>query len=68
MDITPGEIPEGKYDTVASKLASMLDINKSLIDKKIPKNYRRSYTAIEVKSIVPFSVIANIAENSTDDI
>ncbi|MBR5866715.1 MAG: penicillin-binding protein 2 [Spirochaetaceae bacterium] len=66
VDITPGEIPEGKYDTVASKLASMLDINKSLIDKKIPKNYRRSYNAIEVKSSVPFSVIANIAENSTD--
>lgn len=66
VDITPGEIPEGRYDTVSSKLAGMLNIDKSAIDKKIPRNIRRSFTAVEVKSSVPFSVIADIAENSTD--
>ena len=66
VDVIPGEIPQGKYDTVAAKLAEILDIDKKVIDSKIPDNVRRSYTAIEVKSSVPFSMISNIAENKND--
>lgn len=66
VDVIPGEIPQGKYDTVAAKLAEILDIDKKFIDSKIPDNVRRSYTAIEVKSSVPFSMISNIAENKND--
>lgn len=66
VDVIPGEIPQGKYDTVAAKLAEILDIDKKFIDSKIPANVRRSYTAIEVKSSVPFSMISNIAENKND--
>lgn len=66
VDVTPGEIPQGKYDTVAAKLAEILDIDKKLIDSKIPDNVRRSYTAIEVKSSVPFSMVSDIAENKND--
>ena len=66
VDVIPGEIPQGKYDTVAAKLAEILDIDKKFIDSKIPDNVRKSYTAIEVKSSVPFSMISNIAENKND--
>ncbi|MBR2461637.1 MAG: penicillin-binding protein 2 [Spirochaetaceae bacterium] len=66
VDVIPGEIPQGKYDTVAAKLAEILDIDKKFIDSKIPANVRKSYTAIEVKSSVPFSMISNIAENKND--
>lgn len=64
VSVTPGEIPPGHYDTVIAKLAKYLDIPKSNIDKKITK--RRSYTSVEIKSNVNFSIISNIAENLND--
>lgn len=66
IDLNPGEIPAKKYDTVALKLAQFLGIKKSVIEKKVPPSIRRSYTNIEIKSNIPFNVIANIAENITD--
>ena len=66
VELTPGEIPYGLYDTVASKLASLLGISKFEIDRKVPKNSRESFTSFEIRSNVPFSVISNIAENKTD--
>src|SRR5574344_594185 len=38
VTVSPGEIPEGHYDTVATKLASYLGISKRDIDKRIPSN------------------------------
>lgn len=66
IDMIPGEIPSGKYDTVALKLSSMLGISKSVIDKKVPTSMRRSYTSVELKSNVTFEQVANIAENLND--
>ncbi len=67
VDLNPGEIPKGHYDTVAMKLSEYLEINKKVIDRKVPEEYRsREYTSIEIKSNVPLSVISNIAENLTD--
>lgn len=64
--LKPGEIPKDKYDTVALKLASYLDVSKSYIDKVVPEGYRRSFKSMEIKGNVPFSVITKIAENKTD--
>ena len=66
VEITPGEIPPGYYDTVATKLAGILGISKFDIDKKIPKSVRKSFTTYQIRSNVPFKVISNIAENKTD--
>ena len=66
VEVTPGNIPSAMYDTVSLRLAKYLGINKSDIDKKIPKSIRRSYKAVVVKSNVPLSIISNIAENITD--
>lgn len=66
VEVIPGEIPPQKYDTVIQKLANYLGIPKSQIDRKIPKNIRRSYSSVQVKSNVPFTVISNIAENLND--
>lgn len=66
INVTPGEIPSGLYDTVAAKLAQYLSISKADIDKKIPSNLKRSFSSIEIRSNIPFSVISNIAENITD--
>ena len=66
VEVTPGEIPKDRYDTVTLKLAQYLGISKTDIDKKIPKNMRRSYSTVQVKSNVPFTVISNIAENKID--
>jgi len=66
VEVTPGEIPADRYDTVASKLAAYLGISKNDIDAKIPKSIRRSYSTVQIKSNVPFTVVSNIAENITD--
>nr|HPM05976.1 penicillin-binding protein 2 [Treponemataceae bacterium] len=47
VDLIPGEIPSGMYDTVALRLAQYLGITKSSIDRKIPEKDRRSYTSFE---------------------
>lgn len=66
VEVTPGNIPANMYDTIAFRLAKYLGISKAEIDKRIPKNIRRSYSSVVVKSNVPFSIISNIAENITD--
>lgn len=66
VDITPGEIPDGYYDSITARLAIFLHIKKSVIDKKIPVYSRSSYKAFEIKSNVSFNEISNIAENITD--
>ncbi len=66
VEVTPGEIPADRYDTVMLKLAKYIGMNKADIDKKIPKSIRRSYSSVQIKSNVPFTVISNIAENKTD--
>ena len=66
VEVTPGEIPSAKYDTVMVKLAGYLGIPKAQIDEKIPKNVRRSYSTIQIKTNVPFNIISNIAENKSD--
>ena len=66
IDITPGEIPPEKFDSVILKLANYLEIPKQSIDEKIPKNIRKSYPTIEIKSNIQFSTVAQIAENAYD--
>ncbi|WP_407399171.1 penicillin-binding protein 2 [Treponema sp.] len=66
VDMRPGEIPNDHFDTVATKLAEYLGISKQLIDNKIPRKMRGSFSPIEIKTNVSFEVISNIAENLTD--
>jgi len=66
VEVTPGEIPSAKYDSVMLRLAGYLGISKETIDKKIPKNIRRSYSTVQIKTNVPFNIISNIAENKSD--
>lgn len=66
VDLIPGEIPQGYYDTVVMKLSTFLGIGKNDIDKKIPLKTRSTFNSIEIKTNVPFNVISNIAENSTE--
>ena len=66
VEVTPGEIPSSKYDSVMMRLSTFLGISKEDIDKKITTDKRRQYTPIRIKSHVPFTIICNIAENKTD--
>lgn len=66
VEVTPGKIPKNKYDSVMMRLATYLGITKAEIDQKIPANIRRSFTAVQIKTNVPFSTISNIAENKSD--
>ena len=51
IDLTPGEIPDGYYDTVTSKLAAYLGISKNDVDAKVPLKNRRSFTSFEIKQM-----------------
>lgn len=66
VDVIPGEIPPGYFDTVATKLADFLGISKGAIDKKIPPGSRKSFSPIEIRTNVSFDIISNIAENLPD--
>ncbi len=66
VDVIPGEIPQGEYDTVAARLAEILGIDKNQVDRRIPAGLRRSYMSVEVKSGVSFSMVSDIAENKSD--
>ncbi|MBQ7158312.1 MAG: penicillin-binding protein 2 [Treponema sp.] len=66
IDLTPAEIPAGHYDAVANRLAKFLGITKREIDRKVPARMRRSYSQIEIRVNIPFSTVANIAENIND--
>ncbi|MBQ0161769.1 MAG: penicillin-binding protein 2 [Treponema sp.] len=66
VEITPGEIPREDFDTVISRLATILQIPKQDIDEHVPPEIRKTYNPVTVKTNVSFSVISNIAENLTD--
>lgn len=66
VEVTPANIPKKEYDTVMMRLANILKMPKAEIDKKIPKDARRSYASIQIKTNVSFSTISNIAENIPD--
>ena len=65
IDVTPGQIPADRYDTMTARLAGFLGMKKSDIDKKI-RPVRNSFTAVEIKANLPFEIISDIAENSFD--
>ena len=52
VDLIPGEIPSGYYDTVALKLSEFLGVSKEYIDEKVPPARRRKYTSIEIRTNV----------------
>ena len=71
VDITPGEVPKEKFDTIVSRLASYLGVNRDYIKNKFPKNSKgepilSSFTAIEIKTNVSFATVTQIAENLVD--
>lgn len=66
VEITPGEIPRDSFDTVISKLSTILEIPKKDIDEHVPVEIRKTYSPVTVKTNVPFSIISNIAENLND--
>jgi penicillin-binding protein 2 len=66
VSLDPAEIPSGYYATVTTKLAQILGIKKSDIDRKIPERDRKIHSQFEIKTNVSFETISNIAENITD--
>lgn len=63
VDVVPGEIESGNFSTIIAKLAAILKVPVSSIQKKLPPNIRRSFQSIEVKSSVPYESVVALAEN-----
>ena len=63
VSITPGEISKEVLPTVMTRLAGLLQIPVTEIEKKLPANVRRSFQSIEIRSNLPYEVITAFAEN-----
>ena len=63
VSITPGEISKEVLPTVMTRLAGLLQIPVTEIEKKLPANVRRSFQSIEIRSNLPYEVIIALAEN-----
>ena len=63
VSITPGEISKEVLPTVMTRLAGLLQIPVTEIEKKLPANVRRSFQSIEIRSNLPYEVITALAEN-----
>lgn len=61
VSITPGEVPKELFSTTLVRLANILQIPVSDIEKKMPRN-RRSFQTIEIQSNISYDVITAIAE------
>lgn len=66
VEITPGEIPRDQFDTVISRLSTILEVPKQDIDEFVPVEIRKTYNPVTIKTNVSFSMISNIAENLSD--
>lgn len=62
VELTPGEIATENFETVLLRISKILDIPIGSLEKKIPKNIRRSFQSVEIASNIPFTKIQEIAE------
>lgn len=62
VDVVPGEIPKDQFETVLSRLATILNVSTDTIRQKLSPTIRRSFQTVEVKANVSFSTITAIAE------
>ncbi len=63
IDITPGEIPSDRFPDVATRLAGILQMSESEIERKVPQGIRRSFQTVEIKSNVPYGMVTAVAED-----
>ena len=62
VSVTPGEIPKVMLPTVMTRLAGLLRIPVTEIEKKLPTKLN-SFQSIEIRSNLPYEVITALAEN-----
>lgn len=62
VDIVPGEIPSDQFETVFSRLSTILSVPANTIRQKVSPTIRRSFQTVEVKANVSFKTITAIAE------
>ncbi|QEN05899.1 penicillin-binding protein 2 [Thiospirochaeta perfilievii] len=61
--INPASVESEEYPELIEKLALYLEVDKSIIEKKLPYSVRRSYKNIEILDSVSYDKIVSIAEN-----
>lgn len=62
VSITPAEVPEGSISELIEQVAAILQVNRDVIDRKIPVQYYSLYQPVEIAVNVPFATIAALAE------
>lgn len=63
IDMTPGEIPSDRFPDVITRLATILQMNESEIERRVPQGIRRSFQTVEIKSNVPYGMVTAVAED-----
>lgn len=62
VSVTPAEVPKGAMPDLIARLASLLDVSRDQIEKKLPSSIYYLYQPIEVAVNIPFKTIAVLAE------
>jgi penicillin-binding protein 2 len=63
VSITPAEVPQGTMEDLFERVASILEISREQIERRIPAQYYYLYQPVEVAVNVSFNTIAVLAEN-----
>jgi penicillin-binding protein 2 len=62
VTVTPGKIPKKSFSTVITRLANILQIPITEVEKKLPSR-RDSFQSVEIRSNIPYELITSLAEN-----
>lgn len=62
VTVTPGKIPKKSFSTVITRLANILQIPITEVEKKLPSRHD-SFQSVEIRSNIPYELITSLAEN-----
>ena len=66
VNFNPAEVPSGTIPTVLARLAVLLRLPFSELEKKVPTFLYSSFQSIELKKAVDYATVTRIAENLAD--
>jgi penicillin-binding protein 2 len=62
VNVTPAEVPRGEMPELISRLAAILEMPESQIERRLPPSIYYLYQPVEIAMNIPFNTIAVLAE------
>jgi len=62
VSVTPAEVPRGEMPELIDRLAGILGIQRSHVERRLPRSVFHLYQPVEIAAHVPFNTITVLAE------